>query len=47
MNGVDAKKGTSTSVRTFDLPQTIVTTSGYDRVTGLGVPAGLAFLTSL
>jgi subtilase family serine protease len=47
VNGIDARKGTSTSVRTFNFPQTIATTNGYDRVTGLGVPAGLAFLNSL
>jgi subtilase family serine protease len=44
-NGVDASDGTTTSVRTFDFQGlTINTTPGYDNVTGLGVPNGLAFL---
>jgi len=48
VNGVDAKKGTVTSVRTFDLPGlAISTTPGYDNTTGLGVPNGLTFLQRL
>ena len=44
-NGVDAKKGTITSVRTFDFAGlAISTTAGYDNTTGLGVPNGLTFL---
>jgi subtilase family serine protease len=44
-NGVDASDGTTTSVRTFDFQGlTINTAPGYDNVTGLGVPNGLAFL---
>jgi subtilase family serine protease len=47
-NGVNAKKGTITSVRTFDFPGlAISTTSGYDNTTGLGVPNGLTFLQRL
>jgi subtilase family serine protease len=45
VNGVDASNGLTTSVRTFDFQGlTIQTTPGYDNVTGLGVPDGLAFL---
>ncbi|GHF48741.1 subtilase family serine protease [Amycolatopsis bartoniae] len=44
-NSVDASDGLITSARTFDYPNlTIHTTSGYDNVTGLGSPNGLAFL---
>jgi subtilase family serine protease len=44
-NSVDASGGLTTSVRTFDFQGlTIHTTPGYDNVTGLGVPNGLAFL---
>jgi subtilase family serine protease len=45
VNGVDASDGTVRSVRTFDFQGlTINTAPGYDNVTGLGVPNGLAFL---
>jgi subtilase family serine protease len=45
VNGVDASDGLTFSVRTFDFQGlTIHTTPGYDDVTGLGVPDGLAFL---
>jgi subtilase family serine protease len=45
VNGVDATDGLTFSVRTFDYQGlTIQTTPGYDDVTGLGVPDGLAFL---
>lgn len=48
VNGVDAADGLSTSVRSFDLPGlAIQTTPGYDNVTGLGTPAGAAFLRAL
>jgi len=48
VNGVNAKSGTITSVRTFDFPGlTISTTPGYDNTTGLGVPNGLTFLQRL
>ena len=44
-NGVDATDGTHPSVRTFDFQGLAIhTTPGYDNVTGLGVPNGLAFL---
>jgi subtilase family serine protease len=47
-NSVDAKKGTTTSVRTFDfLGLAIATTPGYDNTTGLGVPNGIDFLTHI
>ena len=48
VNGVNAKKGTITSVRTFDFAGlAISTTPGYDNTTGLGVPNGLTFLQRL
>jgi subtilase family serine protease len=44
-NGVDATDGTVTSVRTFDFQGLAIHTApGYDNVTGLGRPNGLAFL---
>ncbi|MEU4671046.1 S53 family peptidase [Amycolatopsis sp. NPDC023774] len=44
-NSVDATDGLLTSARTLDYPNlTIHTTKGYDDVTGLGSPNGLAFL---
>ncbi|WP_344859508.1 S53 family peptidase [Amycolatopsis ultiminotia] len=44
-NGVDASEGLLTSARVLDYPNlTIHTTKGYDDVTGLGAPDGLAFL---
>lgn len=44
-NSVDASKGLIVSARKLDYPNlTIHTTSGYDDVTGLGVPSGPAFL---
>ncbi|WP_191248348.1 S53 family peptidase [Amycolatopsis deserti] len=44
-NSVDATGGLITSARELDWPGlTIHTTPGYDNVTGLGVPNGLAFL---
>jgi subtilase family serine protease len=48
VNSVDASDGLSTTVRSFDFPGlTIHTTPGYDNVTGLGTPAGAAFLRAL
>ena len=45
VNGVDASDGLVTLARTFDFQGlTIHTTPGYDNVTGLGTPNGLAFL---
>jgi subtilase family serine protease len=45
VNGVDATNGTATSVRTFDFQGLAIHTApGYDNVTGLGTPDGLAFL---
>jgi subtilase family serine protease len=45
VDGVDAADGTVTSVRTFDFQGLAIHTApGYDNVTGLGVPNGLAFL---
>jgi subtilase family serine protease len=38
VNSVDATKGLSYSVRTFDQDSSLATTKGYDLVTGLGVP---------
>jgi subtilase family serine protease len=45
INSVNDKKGTVTSVRTFDFAGlTISTGPGYDNTTGLGVPNGVTFL---
>jgi hypothetical protein len=45
VNGTDDKDGTVTSVRTFDFQGLAIHTApGYDNVTGLGTPDGLAFL---
>jgi hypothetical protein len=47
-NSVDGEKGTTTSVRTFDLAGlAIATTPGYDNATGLGVPSRADFLTHI
>jgi subtilase family serine protease len=48
VNGVNAKDGTLTSVRTFDFAGLSISTApGYDNTTGLGVPNGLTFLRRL
>jgi subtilase family serine protease len=48
INGTDGKKGTVTSVRTFDFGGlSIHTMPGYDNTTGLGVPNGTDFLTHI
>jgi subtilase family serine protease len=48
VNGIDASDGLSTTVRSFDLSGLAIrTTPGYDNVTGLGTPAGAAFLRAL
>ncbi|HET9729831.1 MAG TPA: S53 family peptidase [Acidimicrobiia bacterium] len=48
VNSVDAKKGTITSVRTFDFGGLAISTGpGYDTTTGLGVPNGAAFLAHM
>jgi subtilase family serine protease len=45
VNGIDARRGTITSVRTMDFGGlTISTEAGYDNTTGLGVPNGEQFL---
>jgi subtilase family serine protease len=45
VDSVDGKKGTTTSVRTFDFGGlSIHTAPGYDDTTGLGVPNGADFL---
>jgi subtilase family serine protease len=45
VDGVDGTDGTTTSVRTFDFQGLAIHTApGYDNVTGLGTPNGLAFL---
>jgi subtilase family serine protease len=47
-NTVDASAGLITSLRTFDSQSLAIRTrSGYDDVTGLGTPNGLAFLAGL
>jgi subtilase family serine protease len=48
LNGVDAADGTVTSGRPFDLlGLAIASTPGYDNVTGLGTPNGVAFVQAL
>jgi subtilase family serine protease len=48
VNETNAAQGLITSVRTFDFGKlSIHTTKGYDNTTGLGVPAGIAFLRAL
>lgn len=45
VNSIDAANGTRTSVRTFDFQGLAIHTApGYEDVTGLGAPNGLAFL---
>jgi subtilase family serine protease len=47
-NAVDATAGTTTTVRTMDFAGLyIATRSGYDDVTGLGTPNGVAFIDAL
>jgi subtilase family serine protease len=46
-NGTDATGGRSYSMRTMNQDGTLVTTPGYDDVTGLGTPNGWAFLKAL
>ncbi len=45
VNGVNTKKGTVTSLRTINQTGTIYTRPGYDDVTGVGSPNGMAFLS--
>lgn len=47
INGFDAADGLRTSLRTFNQTGTIYTRPGYDDVTGVGTPAGTAFLRAL
>jgi len=46
-NGVNASAGTITSLRSMNFTGTIVVRPGYDDVTGLGTPNGLAYLNGL
>ena len=46
-NGVNASAGTITSLRSMNFTGTIVVRPGYDDVTGLGTPNGLAYLRGL
>ena len=47
VNGFDASDGTVTSLRTLNQTGTIYTRPGYDDVTGVGSPHGMAFLTAM
>ncbi len=47
VNGVNAKDGTVTSLRTINQTGTIFTRPGYDDVTGVGSPNGWAFISSI
>ena len=46
-NGQDASDGMVYSLRTFDQTESLQTTPGYDDVTGMGSPNGLAFLQAV
>jgi subtilase family serine protease len=48
-NGVDASKGTVTSLRTLDstVGTSLRVTPGYDDITGVGTPNGTSFLAGL
>ncbi|MBB2987302.1 S53 family peptidase [Terracoccus luteus] len=46
-NGVNAKDGTITSLRTINQTQSIWVRPGYDDVTGVGSPNGVAFLAAM
>jgi subtilase family serine protease len=48
-NAVDATNGVTTSLRSFDDPNGTIlrTTRGYDDITGVGSPNGVAFLSAL
>jgi subtilase family serine protease len=48
-NSVDASGGTSTTLRSADVTNGTIlrTTKGYDDITGIGTPNGVAFLTKL
>ncbi|HET8598933.1 MAG TPA: S53 family peptidase [Segeticoccus sp.] len=47
VNGFDAADGTVTSLRTLNQTGSIYTRAGYDDVTGLGSPRGMAFLNAM
>jgi subtilase family serine protease len=47
INGVDAADGTRITLRTMNQTGTLHTLTGYDDVTGVGSPNGLAFLAAL
>ncbi|MGH7750476.1 MAG: S53 family peptidase, partial [Candidatus Dormibacteria bacterium] len=46
-NRLDASGGLVTTLRTLGQTQTLHTTPGYDDVTGLGTPRGMAFIKAL
>ena len=46
-NGVDAADGLIDSLRSLDQTQSIFTRKGYDDVTGVGTPKGLAYVNGL
>jgi subtilase family serine protease len=47
LNGLDATGGLLTSLRTLNQTNTIYSRPGYDDVTGVGSPNGVAFLASM
>ncbi len=47
VNGVNAKDGKITSLRTINQTGTIYVTKGYDDVTGVGSPNGVSFLLAM
>ena len=47
VNGVNASKGTTLSLRTLDMDSSLRTTAGFDNVTGMGSPRGSAFINAL
>jgi hypothetical protein len=46
-NGVNANKGYTVSLRTFDTDSSLHTKKGYDNVTGLGSPQGAQLIDAL
>jgi subtilase family serine protease len=47
VNGVNAHDGLVDSLRTFNFTQSLMTTPGYDDVTGNGTPNGSSFMSLL
>jgi len=47
LNAVDATAGITTSLRTFNHDSSLKVTAGWDDVTGVGTPNGIAYLRQL